>query len=64
MRNPRAMKAQFMSGIFTALLSLCLYWKVGQYEGSYTDPIDYATLRRFEYNLNGFAFLIANNISF
>ena len=68
LRNPRTLNGALFSGAFTALLCLALYWKVGQFPRNYDDVfVDQATTSAFYtflFNLNGFGFLLSNNISF
>lgn len=61
-RNPRSFNGLVFSGLFTALLCLALYWKVGKFEAE--NFYNTTKLMTYIYNLKGFAFLLANNISF
>jgi hypothetical protein len=67
LRNPRSLNGILWSGTFTAVLNLILYWKVGKWdEERYNlDNEDNVTaFNVYLFNLKGFGFLLANNISF
>ena len=62
LRNPRTLGGIFYAGVFSALLNLCLYIHVGDLSSiDFKDP---ASSMTYLFNLKGFAFLLANNISF
>lgn len=61
-RNPRSLTGIMFNGLFTGLLCLALFMHVGRYKYDiFQDPGEYIA---WIYNLNGFGFLLANNISF
>lgn len=65
LRNPRSLMGILFNGAFSALLNLALYWNIGDYSNiSFDDPSKAAAYMTWVYNLKGFAFLLANNISF
>ena len=62
LRNPRSLNGIFFSGMFTAILNLCLYWKVGDItDVNFFDPSSFIA---WAYNMKGLAFLMSNNIAF
>ena len=64
-RNPRSLNGILFNGIFSGLLILLLYYKVGEWnESKYIGEENVAEYTRYIYNLKGLAFLLANNISF
>ena len=61
-RNPRSLKSIFLSGAFSAVLNLCLFWQVGDLSGyNFLNPDE---LLKFTFNMKGLSFLIAQNLSF
>lgn len=62
LRNPRTLSGIAFNGVFTGLLQLALYWQIGNPANSSVE--DSASMRRYIYNLNGLAFLLANNYQF
>ena len=66
-RNPRGLKGIFLNGVFSGLLQLALYWNIGKYTDALLNGTTEAQIgdrKRWIFNLNGLAFMIANNISF
>lgn len=63
LRNPRSLNAILFNGMFTALLVLALFWKVGEYNEAQLNN-DIAFKGRFVGNLLGLAFMMTNNICF
>lgn len=60
-RNPKTMTGIFVNGVIAALLSLALYWKVGEIsDEQLADP---AFRGRFIANMLGLSFMLTNTIS-
>lgn len=66
LRNPRTLSGIAFNGVFTGLLQLALYWNAADPNNPDDyDPVTGAFIvQRYVYNLNGLAFLLANNYQF
>jgi hypothetical protein len=64
LRNPRSFNGLVLSGLFTALLCLALFFGCGKFDPDFFKPQNSSQLMKYIFNLKGFAFLLSNNISF
>ena len=58
------MNGIIFNGTFTGLLTLALYFKIGEFKSEIFDESNVGEYTQWVFNLSGLGFLLSNNISF